>query len=366
MSMLPESHKIMRRARGPGVFRILALALFLLCPPMFAQPALAAAEDAAIRQTIVLDMTLGDPDDSEMGLLGIAFKNFVQRESNGEIEVHLISGDGLDADETFQFHRVQTGKLAMAFGGVGNLVPMVKHLGVVTLPYLFPDVDAVVRGTTGKAAALLNSWAEQAGLRILAWTYYGYRHISNSKHPVRSMEDLRGLRIRVPQNLVMIKTYRAFGAIPMPLAWPMTRNALRTSLVDGQCYDYSGFRAMKFHDAGQKYITEIHYVYNLQPLVINEKLFAGLTPGQQKILLDGGMQIQSLSLQYQKEMNEMAKRALEKQGVEITTLADEKTWREIALAKVWPEAADAIGGVEDINLYLKACGLPLWEPAEKE
>lgn len=315
--------------------------------------------DAGI-EPISLDLTLGDPEDSEMGLLGIALKNYILQASKGKINIKLAYSGGLDADETFQFHRVQTGKQEMAFGGVGNLVPMVRKLGVVTLPYLFPDVDAVIRGTTGKAAELLNSYAEKAGLRILAWTYYGYRFISNSKHPIKSLEDIKGLRMRVPQSLVMIKTYRAFGAIPMPLAWPMTRNALKNDLVDGQCYDYSGFKAMKFQDAGQKYITELHYIYNLQPLVINLKLFDSLAPADQKVLLDAGKHIQELSLQYQREMNTMARRALQAEGVHITTVDDETPWRVAAITKVWPEVVGNLGGREDVNAYLEACGLPLW------
>lgn len=311
---------------------------------------------------LVLDLVIGDPEDSEMGILGIGFKSFVQQASDNRIQVRLSYSGGLDADETFQFHNVQTGKLEMAFGGVGNLVPMVRKLGVVTLPYLFPDTEAVVRGTTGKPAEILNSYAEAAGLRILAWTYYGYRFMSNSKRPIKSMDDLKRLRMRVPQSLVMIKTYRAFGAVPMPLAWPMTRSALKNELVDGQCYDYSGFRAMKFQDAGQKYITEVHYLYNLQPLVINEKLFQSLSKEDQKILLDAGRHIQNLSLQYQKDMNEMAKKSLQAEGVHVTVLDDESAWRERALEKVWPEAVENIGGEKVLNEYLEACGLPLWNP----
>lgn len=326
----------------------------------------AEAKKQAVEQDapLQLDLVMGDPEDSEMGVLGIAFKNYVLQTSNGSMNVRLSYSGGLDADETFQFHRVQTGKLEMAFGGVGNLVPMVRPIGVVTLPYLFPDTEAVIKGTTGKAAELLNSYAEKAGLRILAWTYYGYRYISNSKRPIKTLEDMKGLRIRVPQSLAMIKTYRAFGSIPMPIAWPMTRNALKNDMVDGQCYDYHGFRTMKFQDVGQKYITEFHYLYNLQPLVINNKLFNSLSAKDKDILLAAGKHIQELSLEYQKEMNEMSKRALQESGVHITVLDDESEWRNVAIAKVWPQAVDSMGGREAINKYLEACGLPLWEPVK--
>ncbi|MDE5832496.1 MAG: TRAP transporter substrate-binding protein [Desulfovibrio sp.] len=324
---------------------------------------LVAADAGSAKGPKLFELSLGDPEDSEMGILGIAFKNYVDQESKGQMKVDLVYSGGFDIDESYQFRRVQSGKLAMALGGVGNLIPMVQNLGVVTLPYLFPDTEAVVRGTTGNAAALLNSYAEEAGFRILAWTYYGYRFLSNSKHPVKTLEDMRRMKIRVPQNIVMVKTYRAFGAIPTPLAWPVTRNALQNDLVDGQCYDYSGFRAMKFHDVGQKYITELHYLYNLQPLVINDKLFKSLSKEDQRILIRAGENIQNLSLQYQKEMNAMAKKVLMGEGVHISVIEDESPWRDVAFARVWPEAAENIGGEQAINKYLEACGLPLWNPS---
>lgn len=341
--------------------KVLLLALFLLAAPALLHAATPAGKGAAA-QPVTISFAIGDPEDSEMGMLALAFKNFVTGAARGRLDVDLSYSGGLDADETFQFHRVQTGKLGMMLGGVGNLVPMVRGLGVVTLPYLFPDEAAVVRGTTGKAAELLNSYAEKAGLRILAWTYYGYRFPSNSRHPVANLEDMQGLRFRVPQSLVMIKTYRAFGAIPMPLAWPMTRNALKNGLVDGQCYDYSGFRAMKFQDANQKYITEIHYLYNLQPLVISTRVFNALSEADRQVLVEAGRHVQELSLQYQKEMNAIARKALLAEGVKITTVEDESAWRDVALREVWPETADSVGGREAINAYLRACGLPLWEP----
>ena len=72
--------------------------------------------------------------------------------------------------------------------------------------------------------------------------------------------------------------------------------------------------------------------------------------------------MQELSLQYQKEMNAMAKTALKAEGVKITTVEDESAWRDLALKEVWPETAESVGGREAINAYLAACGLPLWEP----
>jgi len=333
--------------------------VFLLLPLvlLLARPAFCVNESGN-----VLHLTLGDPIESEMGQLGQAFKAFVEERSHGTVTVEITyGGRGPGEDEAFQFHRVQTGKLDMAFGGVANLEPMVNPLGVLTLPYLFSNLEEVVRGTTGEAARLLNSYAENAGLRILAWTYCGFRNISNSKRSITNLNDLHGLRIRVPQSLVMLETYRALGAIPSPIDWNMTWNALKNNEVDGQCYDYNGFRAMKFHEAGQKYITEMHYLYLLQPLVISQQVFERMHPAMQAILLEAGRHVQELSLHYQEEMSTKVKEELQKEGVQISTLTDEAAWRKLAREKVWPRVARHMGGTEVINAYLKAAGLPLWQ-----
>ena len=64
----------------------------------------------------------------------------------------------------------------------------------------------------------------------------------------------------------------------MPISWAETFTALQQGLVDGQCYGYIGFKAMKFNEANQKYLTEVHYTYQLQPLVISERVFKKIEP----------------------------------------------------------------------------------------
>lgn len=343
---------------------LLAFAFVLAAVPAWASPETRESGTSRVSESpvpLVLEMTIGDPQNSQLSLLGQTFKRLVEEKSPVPIEIKLRYSGVLDEDEAFQFHRVQTGRLAMALGGIGNLVPMSKPLGVLTLPYLFASESEVVQGTTGAAAEMLNAHAQASGLRILAWTYCGFRHISNSRHPIASPDDMEGLRFRVPQSMVMLETYRAFGAVPSIIPWNMTHNALKHDLVDGQCYDYSGFQVMKFQEAGQKYITEIHYLYNLQPLVMSETVFAGLPPEVREVLVQAGRHAQTMSLHSQKEMSQKAKLELIAQGVQVTSLADESLWRETARRKVWPEVFESMGGLESVNSYLKACDLPPWE-----
>ena len=240
------------------------LPLVLAALLLWTVPASAAPETT-------LKVAVGDPEDSEMGVVGHAFKKYVEEKTGGKVEVQCFYGGSL-GDESECFRNVQKGTLPLALGGIANLVPFEKKLGLLTLPYLFANIDEVVAGTNGAPAELLNKYATKAGFRILTWTYTDFRYISNSKRPITKMADMQGLKFRVPQSAVLIAAYKAFGGSPTPISWAETFTALQQGVVDGQCYGYIGFKAMKFNEANQKYLTEVHYTYQLQPLVISERV----------------------------------------------------------------------------------------------
>lgn len=330
------------------VFSLMLAALFMWSVPASAAP------------TTTLKVAVGDPEDSEMGVVGHAFKKYVEEHSNGKVEVQCFYSGSL-GDESECFRNVQKGTLPLAIGGIANLVPFEKKLGLLTLPYLFANLDEVVTGTNGAPAELLNSYATKAGFRILTWTYTDFRYISNSKRPITKMSDIEGLKFRVPQSAVLIAAYKAFGGSPTPISWAETFTALQQGVVDGQCYGYIGFKAMKFNEANQKYLTEVHYTYQLQPLVISERAFKKMNPEMQKLMIDAGKYAQDAVLKYQIENADAAKKELIAGGLQVSQLEDEEQWKKAALDKVWPEMADFVGGKDAINEYLKACGKEPWK-----
>ncbi|MEI3477916.1 MAG: TRAP transporter substrate-binding protein [Bilophila sp.] len=314
---------------------------------------------ATAAPSLTLKVAAGDPEDSEMGVVGKSFKKYIEEKTKGDVEIVCFYSGAL-GDESECLRNVQKGTLPLAIAGIANLVPFEKRLGLLTLPYLFSNLDEVVTGTNGAAAELLNSYATKSGFRILTWTYTDFRYISNSKRPITKMADMAGLKFRVPQSAVLIAAYKAFGGSPTPISWSETFTALQQGVVDGQCYGYIGFKANKFNEANQKYLTEVHYTYQLQPLVISERVFRKLKPELQKLVIEAGQYAQEEVLKYQIEQANAAKQELMAQGLQVSELEDEDAWKKAALEKVWPEMADFVGGKETINAYLKACGKPAW------
>ncbi len=313
----------------------------------------------AAQPSLTLKVAAGDPEDSEMGVAGRSFKQYVEEKTKGDVQVQCFYSGAL-GDESECLRNVQKGTLPLAMAGIANLVPFEKKLGLLTLPYLFADLDEVVTGTNGAPAELLNSYATKSGFRVLAWVYTDFRYISNSKHPITKMSDMQDLKFRVPQSAVLIAAYKAFGGSPTPISWAETFTALQQGVVDGQCYGYIGFKANKFNEANQKYLTEVHYTYQLQPLVISERVFRKMKPELQKLMVEAGKHAQEQVLQYQISQADAAKKDLIAAGLKVSQLEDEELWKKAAIEKVWPEMADFIGGKKVINDYLKACGKPAW------
>lgn len=309
----------------------------------------------------VLRMALGDPENSEMGVVGRAFKDYVEEKSNGAIHIEMHYAGSL-GDESFTVQNVIMGQLDMSMAGIANVAPHVHQLGVLTLPYLFDNIGQVVTATNGAPAELLNSYAVHAGFRILAWAYTDYRYFSNAKRPVTTMEDMKGLTFRVPANPVLVETYKAFGATPVPLSWSETFPALKQGTVDGQCYGYIGFRAMKFQEAHQKYITEAHYTYQLQPLIISSAVYRDLSREEKDILRAAGRVAQEVGLDYVTRESNKAKQELIEQGITVCALKDEAAWKKAAIEQVWPKMAVYVGGKRFINVFLQACGKAPWKP----
>ena len=173
----------------------------------------------------------------------------------------------------------------------------------------------------------------------------GYRHVCNSKRPIRTIEDLKGLKIRVPNNPVMINTFRAWGCEPTPLAWDETFNALQQKVVDGQENSYVVFASNKFEEV-QKYMTELRYKLQIIVMVVNETWLKKQPADIQQAILEGGRLATKHNREMIMAMEARLKPAMKKAGVEILDKPeDENVWEEKAMA-LWPDLYPKIGNLD--------------------
>lgn len=303
----------------------------------------------------IIKVGMGDPIESDQGAFAKRFKENLEGFSNGEIEVQLFPNGALGT-ETEMLQNARMGTLDVAIVGVGNVVPFVPEFAALSYPYLIESHYDAVKATTGYLGNYWNTIGkEKGGFEVLGWTYSNFRFVTNSARPVNSLEDLAGLKIRVPQNKVILATLSALGANPVPMAWSETFTALQQKVIDGQENPYIVNYTMKFQEV-QKYITETHYQYSFQPMVIGVNTLKGLNDSERDMIVRSGIEAQQYCLLFQVLEAENAKKGMEDAGVKVSILKDEDKWKEIVKAKVWPEFYDFVGGKEVIDTMMLHLG----------
>ncbi len=319
------------------LFALLTLAVVVFC---FTMPAQVFAAK-------VLKLGFGDPINSDQGAIAKQFKYLVEGYTGGEVEVQLFPGSAL-GNETEMLQNTRSGELDLCMLSVPNLSPFSRKINILTFPYVIKSFRDAVTITTGKLGQQWNDiLKKEAGIRILAWTYSNFRHLTNSKRKINSMADLNGLKVRVPQNALMIASYEAWGANPTPMAWPETFTALQQGVVDGQDNPYIVNYTMKFQEV-QKYITPLHYQFSLQPMIVGEKHFQKMDQELKEILVRAGLEAQQYCVLFQKEESDKALQAMLDAGMEYSEFSDEDKMIQVAKEKVWPEYYDKVGGKEAV------------------
>ncbi len=302
-----------------------------------------------------LKIGLGDPIDSDQGVLALRFKEIIEKTSSGKYKVDIFPAGQL-GDEQKMVKDARRNSIDGAVVAVNNITPFAKSVGILTLPYLIQNFDDAVNATTGE---LGKKWREalikEAGVHVLGWAYSNFRVLTNSKKPITTLADLKGLKIRVPKNAIMIATWKALGAEPIPMAWPETFTAMQQKVVDGQDNPHITNYTMKFYEV-QDYSSECHYLFSLQPLVVGEKFFKSLSAEDQAMFTRAGIEAQQANLLFSVTKSEAAKQNMIKKGVEYLEITDEDKWSKIAMDKVWPQFYDTVGGKAEVDNVVKVLG----------
>ena len=325
-----------------------------IAPAMLTAAALLVT--APILEARTFKMALGDAQGGTQYALGEKFSELFKQKTGGKHRIKMFPNGQLGSEQD-TINDAAIGTLDFSVLAINNITPFSPSVGVLTLPYVIQSLDEAVKLTRGPVGKeLVDNTIRDAGVRIIGWAYSGFRVLTNSKKPVKSLDDLKGLVIRVPKNEIMIATYQAWGINPTPMAWSETFTGLQQGVVDGQDNPYITNSAMKFYEV-QKYVTNIRYIFSLEPLIISESVFQGLNSKTQKAVLEAGHEATLFSEQYIKDTEDKIKKELQDKGMEISDPANgEKEWIEKATTSVWPKYYDSIGGKEKLDQVLKILG----------
>ncbi len=256
--------------------------------------------------------------DNPVGLAIDRFAQLASDKSGGRIKVTGYSNATL-GNEIQSMSSAQGGIIEMAIVSTAGAAGNVKELAIFDLPFLFRSVkeaDAVVDGEVGQS--LLKKFADKnlVGLCYMDW---GFRQVTNNKHPIRRLEDFRELKLRTLQNRVYIDIFKALGATPLPLPFPETYGALETKAIDGQESSYLVTKSSSYQDI-QAYLTETRHVYLPAVVLVSKRFWDRLDAGERGVLESSCKEAQAYHREISRKMEGEVVKDLVKAGMKFNAI----------------------------------------------
>lgn len=302
-----------------------------LCGTVLAGTLALATVTAARAQEVTINLGYAAAETSTYGVLAAKFEELAEEYSGGSIDVKVrCCAQLVTEDEAFK--AMQLGTVDMFVITSNNISPHFPLMDAFVLPYIFQGKEhtyEVLEGEIGRDIA--ERLREATGVSLLTYGFVGHRDFYNSVRPVNTPEDMDGLKIRVPKNQVMIDTYEAFGAEPIPLAWADTPTALQTGTVDGADNGTSFIKSQKFYEVAD-YLTILEHFSYFSPLLASSRLMDKLDDAQRDAVMRAATEAGAYHREVMQEQVAEIRRFLAEEGGMETTRPDKAPFIERAIA----------------------------------
>lgn len=281
--------------------------------------------------------------DTNPYLLNVVWANEWLKEHNSTLSIEANWGSVLGS-ETELAQNVALGTTDMFSIADMSTTGVAPKLFFANFPGLFSDYDKVndAWAQDGWAYKLADETLSEAGIKLIGAGDNGFRIISNSKKPIKNISDIKGLKIRCPENKLLLEIWGKFGAQTAPIALGDLTAALQTGTVDGQELGVQHFYSFGWVEFN-KYLTQLNYNYSANLICINLEKFNSLSEQQQNDLLAAFDYSTAKMREYVKKFEEDAIKEMEKEGLKYLTATEEmqkqfyKIGYEIAHEDEWME-----------------------------
>jgi tripartite ATP-independent transporter DctP family solute receptor len=292
----------------------LTVAVTVFSIAVFCSPALAQ------KYVLKFNHVLGPSEPYHLGFQKWAKAVDEKTKGGLKIEVFHSAQLGVEEDIIEQIRRGANIGQNTDSARMGNYVP---GIAIMNGPYFAENLDEVAKLTkSATVKGWLDELANKYGLKILSFSWVqGYRHFFTNK-PIRTPDDLKGLRIRTPPAPIWQESVRALGATPVALAFGEMYPALQQKVMDGVELVYNNIPAGRFYEV-LKNVSETRHIMLVNYEAISAKWFSSLPPEYQKILVEecdkAGIETSKLIME---KLEKDVKADLVKRGMIVTDKVD--------------------------------------------
>jgi len=254
----------------------------------------APAAEAGAKRILKLGTVL--PPDNVITLNATEFAKRVNDRAKGEVEVVVYPQTQLGNEREIA-EGMQLGTVEMAAIGTGILTNFVPEAGVTGLPFIFRGWDHLEKVLRSPLADQLSDMIlKRTGIRTLGWWEQGFRVTITTKRPINTVRDMEGLKIRLPEEKVLIRTFQLLKAAPTVIPWGEVYTSLQTGVVEGMESTTPAISTMKFYEVAG-YLAETNHQHAVVQLLVSDKVFQSLSKDVQDVIRQAAKEATNINYQ---------------------------------------------------------------------
>lgn len=279
------------------------------------------------------------------------FAELVEKKSNGRIKIKIFTDAEL-GDEKSVFKQMQYGGIDFARVSVMNISETVPEMNVLQLPYIYRNTEHMWKVLDGEIGSEFMGYLQGTGVTGLSWYDAGSRHFYNSVRPIETLEDIKGLKIRVAESYLMQEMITALDAEPMSMEYFQVYSALEKGIIDGAENNWSSYET-KNHYKVAKYITIDSHNRIPELQLVSDVTWEKLSPEDRELIKEcakeSALYQRIICEQYEQEAQERAIIA----GCQVTVMSEKEQLRlrrvlMVVYPKIGNEYIDLINKIAEV------------------
>ena len=256
----------------------------------------------------------------------LKFKEVVEEKTAGRIQIEIHPNAEL-GDERTLLEGMQMGTIEMGVITNGPIANFLPEIAVFEMPFLFGTPDEAYFVLDGPIGQKVLQDLETINLHGLAYSERGFRNLTNSVRPVKTADDVNGLKIRLMENPLYVDTFKALGANAVPMAWTECLTALSQGTIDGQENPVVVIYSFKLYES-QKYMVLDRHTYAPATILTSLNVWNSLPPEDQKIFTEAAKAGGDAAREYNNNNEAEQLRVIKENGMVVEENPDLDTFRE--------------------------------------
>ena len=299
----------------------------------------------AEQKKISIKMSVTTPSESSPWNIGAKkWAELVKERTNGRVEITTFPNEQLSSgNQQKGIEQVAAGVTGASLHSTIIYSVIEPKLAVVSMPWILPNHAAADKAMKGAPGEEIKKLVRAKGIEPLAFGENGFRHWTNSKRPLATPDDMKGLKIRVPGMKMYISLFKAMGADPTSMSFSEVFTALQQGTVDGQENPISVIYTTKLNEV-QKYMTICNYSYDPIVLGVNKKLWDSIDKDTQAIMKKAAEEAMALNIKLTREDEAKQLDEMKKKGLQVNVLTPEQIKVfQASVTSVYKEQESVIG-----------------------